>query len=93
MMTRPTAIAGKARSVRFNEMIWPVTVVPISAPSTTPTACVSVMRPAFTKPTVMTVQALDDWIRAVTTAPTVTAMKRFLVNIFSIHLSFSPATR
>ena len=40
--------------------ICAVTVVPIFAPRITPTDCLSVMMPALTKPTTMTVVADED---------------------------------
>ena len=42
------------------EIIHAVTVVPMFAPIITPTDCVRVSRPAFTKLTTITVVALDD---------------------------------
>ena len=43
-----------------NDTIHAVIVVPMFAPIITPTACESVNRPAFTKPTVITVVADED---------------------------------
>ena len=43
-----------------NATIHAVIVVPIFAPKMTPTDCVSVMSPAFTNETIMTVVAPDD---------------------------------
>ena len=56
-----------------------VTVVPIFAPIITETACVSVISPTFTKPTIITVVAEDDCTIAVTAAPVATPKNRFLV--------------
>ena len=62
---KPNAISGTAKSEMSalkpsNDTIHAVIVVPIFAPIITPTACVSVNRPAFTKPTVITVVADED---------------------------------
>ena len=46
-----------------------VTVVPTFAPMITWIACLSVIRPEFTKTTTMTVVADDDWMTAVTPRP------------------------
>ena len=46
-----------------------VTVVPMLAPMMTPIAWCSCIRPELTKPTAMTVVALEDWMTAVTTRP------------------------
>jgi len=43
-----------------------VNVVPILAPMMTVIACLSPRRPALTKPTTITVVALDDWTKRVT---------------------------
>lgn len=52
-----------------------VIVVPILAPIITPIACDSLIIPEFTKPTTITVVADDDWITAVTKAPSMMALK------------------
>ena len=49
--------------------IHAVVVVPILAPKMTGIACWRVMSPAFTKPTSMTVSALELWMSAVTHDP------------------------
>ena len=41
-------------------MIWPVTVVPMFAPMTTPIDCSRVIMPELTKPIVMIVVAPED---------------------------------
>ncbi len=70
---------GLHRRTRKEELSIPaapriqeVMVVPILAPMMMPAACCSFMIPAFTKPTTITVVAEEDWIRAVTPAPTAT---------------------
>ena len=50
-------------------MIQPVMLVPISAPWITLSACSGFIMPELTKPTSMTEVAEDDWITAVTPAP------------------------
>ena len=57
-----------------SERIQEVAVVPIFAPIITPTACSSFIIPEFTKPTTITVVADEDWITAVTPAPSSTAV-------------------
>ena len=66
-------------------------VVPMLAPMMIHTACVSDIMPALTKPTVMTVVALDDWMTAVIAAPTSTPRKRLLVSFSRISFIRSPA--
>ena len=51
------------------EMIQPVTLVPMIAPMMIPIACVRFIIPEFTKPTTITEVAEEDWITAVTPAP------------------------
>ena len=87
----PTSTAAAATLEKFSAISSDVTVVPIFAPIMTPTACASDIMPALTKPTTMTVVAVDDWIIAVTTKPTSTARKRFPVSTSSILLSLAPA--
>ena len=62
-----------------------VIVVPILAPIITEAACVSVISPTFTKPTIITVVADELVTIAVTAAPVPTPKKRFLV-AFDISL-------
>ena len=88
----PAAIAGKAYSVILKAINWAVTVVPILAPSMTPMACVSVIKPASTKLTSITVAALELWITLVTMAPTPQPTKRLLDTIARIWRIFLPAT-
>ena len=87
----PTSTDAAATLEKFSAISSEVTVVPMLAPIITPTACASVIMPALTKPTTMTVVAVDDWIIAVTTKPTSTAKKRFPVSTSSIRLSLAPA--
>ena len=68
-----------------------VIVVPILAPMITPTACTSVIRPAFTKPTTITVVAELLCIIAVTPAPTRIPISRFRVRNSSRCFILSPA--
>ena len=57
----------------------PVMVVPMLAPMMIQTAWFSVIMPALTKPTTMTVVAEEDWMAAVMAAPTRTPMNRLAV--------------
>ena len=67
-----------------------VTVVPMFAPMMIPIACDSFMMPEFTKPTTMTVVAEDDWITAVTPAPSNTDLNGFEVRLSKIRSNFPP---
>ena len=69
--------------------IQEVIVVPILAPMIIPIAWDSFIIPEFTKPTTITVVAEEDWMTAVTNAPSPTAFKRLEVN-FSNNLSNRP---
>ena len=51
-------------------------VVPTFAPKTTATPCSSVITPEFTKPTTMTVVAVELWMTHVTPTPASSARKR-----------------
>ena len=63
------------------------------APIITPMAWRSVIRPALTKPTSMTVVALLLWMTAVTAAPTTTPLSSVDVRADSTLLILSPAAR
>ncbi len=52
----------------------------------------ALIRPAFTKLTTITVEALELWIRAVIAIPVSTPVTRFLVIMPRILRSLSPAT-
>ncbi len=54
----PIPTMGSAKSLILKAMSWAVTVVPMLAPMMTPTACLSVISPAWTKLTVITVVPL-----------------------------------
>ena len=73
------------------EIIHAVTVVPMFAPMMTPIDCASVISPAFTKLTTITVVALDDWISAVISTPVSTPITRFFVITARILRRRSPA--
>ena len=84
LSTKPTAISGTARMEMSilkpsNEMSHAVTVVPMLAPMMTPMAWPSANRPALTKPTTITVVALDDWMMAVMVKPVSTLVNRLEV--------------
>ena len=74
------------------EMTHAVTVVPTLAPMITLMDCPRVSKPALTKLTTMTVVALEDWIRAVTSIPVRTPVMRFVVITERMLRSLSPAT-
>ena len=71
--------------------IWAVIVVPMLAPKITATAAVKVMRPAFTKPTSITVVTLLLWMMAVKPAPTAAPAQRLLVRVSRVFCSLPPA--
>ena len=75
--------AGQTKSVMLNEkpadIIHAVRVVPMLAPMMTEIACTRVSNPAFTKLTVMTVVAVDDWTAAVINVPVKIPVKRLVV--------------
>ena len=80
--------AAELASMSSRRMIWPVTVVPTFAPTTMPRLWRSVMMPAPTRPEVMTIVAVEDWIRAVTPRPSRKALTglfvTFSITIFSV---------
>ena len=71
----------------------PVAVVPMLAPMTMPTALDSCISPELTKPTTMTVVAEEDWITAVTSAPSSTPLMGLEVSLPRMVSSLLPATR
>ena len=80
LSTNPRAISGTAMmdmsALNPNTaMIQAVIVVPMFAPIITPIAWASDSRPALTKPTTITVVALEDWITAVIPNPVSTPLK------------------
>ena len=92
----PMASRGMANAAIFTlnptaEIIHAVTVVPMLAPMMTPIDWPSVISPAFTKLTTITVVALDDWISAVMRIPVNTPITRFLVIAARILRRRSPA--
>ena len=66
-------------------MIWPVIVVPTFAPMMMPSDWCSERIPAPTRPEVMTIVAVEDWMSAVINAPSMKA----LIGLF---VTFSIAT-
>ena len=90
-MTPTNAISG-ARAPMSRAISWPVMVVPTLAPMIIHTACFNVIRPELTNPTVMTVVADEDWIKAVIPAPTSTPKKRLAVRRSNICFIRLPAT-
>ena len=79
-------------SIPVMPRIHAVIVVPILAPMMMPTACCSFMMPELTKPTTMTVVADEDWITAVTPAPTSTALNGLFVSFSRMLSNFPPLT-
>ena len=80
-----------SRSV--SRMMCAVIVVPIFAPMITPIALRSLSTRALTKPTTITVVAEEDWIAAVTSAPSKAALKILLVSFSSVLSSRPPEIR
>ena len=68
--------------------IWAVTVVPMLAPMIMPTVCSSFMTPALTKPTHITVVVAEEWMIAVTRAPS-----RIPLNTLLVRRSRIPSKR
>ena len=96
MSGMPKASRGMAKAAMLilnpmAEMTHAVTVVPMLAPMMTPIAWVRFINPALTNETIMTVVALELWIRAVTKMPVSTPITRFLVIEASTVLNRSPA--
>ena len=69
-----------------------VMVVPMLAPMMTPTVCPSAMMPEFTRPTSMTVTAEEDWITAVTSAPSSIPFTGLAVMLRRMPSSLPPAS-
>ncbi len=90
-ITTPIMTINGAMSDRLNAMSCPVIVVPIFAPKITPDACIRFISPEFTKLTTITVVALEDWMIAVNTIPTIIPINRFLVKNSSMLRIFAPA--
>ena len=61
------------------DMIHAVSVVPMLAPMMTEMACASVISPALTNETVITVVAVLDWTAAVTNIPVSKPVNRLVV--------------
>ena len=72
--------------------IQPVAVVPMLAPMMMAMAWGSCMMPEFTKPTTITVVAEEDWITAVTKAPSSTPLSGVEVRRPRVVSSLPPAT-
>ena len=70
-----------------SRMICPVTVVPTFAPMIIPSDWCRVKRPAPTRPEVITIVAVDDWMIAVTARPSRKALKTLFVTDSMICLS------
>ena len=68
----PRIIAGMIMLSILKAMICPVTVEPMLAPKIMPKDCTKVSSPALMKPITITVEALEEFMTAVTTAPDTT---------------------
>ena len=68
-----------------------VTVVPTLLPMMMPMAWCSSMMPLLTKPTTITVVALEDWITAVTPRPRKKPLSGLSVSLLRIFCSWPPA--
>ena len=80
-------------SIPASTRIQPVAVVPMLAPIMIPMALASFIIPELTKPTTMTVVADDDWMTAVTKAPSRTPRKVVDVSFARMISSLPPAMR
>ena len=74
-------------------MIQPVIDVPRIAPRTIEIACRTFIMPELTKPTIMTDVAEEDWMTAVTPAPSRKPLIGLPVSRYRISSSLLPATR
>ena len=76
-----------------SRIICPVTVVPTFAPIIIPSDWCSVRIPAATRPEVITMVAVEDWISAVTAIPRINAFTglsvTFSMTCFSVPEEFS----
>ena len=72
--------------------IQAVSVVPIFEPIMIPTVCASAIIPEFTNPTNITVNAEEDCIAIVITAPNINPFNGLSVIFFKTDSSLSPAT-
>ena len=73
------------------DMIQAESVVPMLAPMITDMAWDRVSRAAFTKETVMTVVAADDWTATQTSMPVMTPVKRLVVMAPRTWRNWGPA--
>ena len=95
----PVSVAVENRSsqppvepMSERQMIQPVMDVPRIAPSTMEMACRTFIIPELTKPTIMTDVADEDWITAVTPAPSRKPLMGLPVSRYRISSSLLPAT-
>ena len=102
----PTIIASGARDLGFRSMrkklsvcrslrrrMCAVIVVPMFAPMMTPMALRSLRTCALTRPTTMTVVAEEDWMAAVTSAPSATPLITVSVIFSSVRSRRPPDAR
>ena len=79
-------------SMPDRDKIQAVRVVPMLEPIITPMVCPSSMMPELTRPTSMTVTAVEDWMAMVMPAPRTNALKRLEVIFLSSCSNFPPAS-
>ena len=75
------------------QITQPVILVPMTAPIMTAIACRSRIMPELTKPTTITLVALELWITAVTPVPSKMPLSGVLESRYRISSSLLPATR
>ena len=91
VISTPTNRNTGAYADRLKDTSCEVTVVPMLAPMITPAAWYSVIIPALTKLTTMTVVALEDWITAQKRIPTSVPRIRFVVTASRMLRILAPA--
>ena len=79
-------------STNESETIQPVTLLPRIEPRMMLAACRSVIMPLEMKPMAMMLVAVEDWITAVTAAPSAMPLTGWLVRRYKTASSLPPAT-
>ena len=98
LITSPAAATAEKTAAMLmfmlcNDMICAEMVVPMLAPMMMAPACVRLISPTFTNPTIMTVVAEELLMMAVTAAPIPTPAKRLLETLASMVRMLEPAAR
>ena len=88
LITPPTPVSFTSP----RQSIHAVNVVPMFEPKQTPIVCSSVIMPEFTKPTIITVTAEDDWTAMVTPIPNRIALNMFEVIFWRATSSLPPVS-